>query len=129
MNPKPLIYLALVASIILLTSHSLAGVYHLYWSYWWFDVLMHFWGGLTVGLVASWAFLRFRPEVPYNRSMFIVAVLAAVLVVGSAWEVFEYLNKIIGSHEAYTLDVVNDLTLDAFGALAAAAVALRKRHG
>ncbi len=48
------------------------------------------------------------------------------MIVGIAWEIFEYTNGIIQSHERYQFDVMNDLILDGAGAILAAFIGTRK---
>lgn len=120
--------LALAAAIYIL--HMLANALYLYWIYWWFDVLMHFTVGVTVGLISYWVLF-------YSGLLFddlrgkwfrILAVAACILVAGVAWEVFEYVYGITDSHEGYVLDTVNDLILDVAGAVLPVLIVLRKRN-
>lgn len=106
--------------------HVVANAYFLYWSVWWFDILMHFLGGLFIAASALWL-LRF--EVPpgiRSRIPVFISVFGAVLIVGVAWEVFE---KITGAYNAihYTLDTATDIAMDMAGMLAA--YGLWKRYG
>lgn len=98
--------------------HFAAGVYFLYWSVWWFDILMHFLGGLFISASTLWL-LRF--EVPpgiRTRIPVFITVFAVALAVGVLWEVFE---KITGAYNAvnYTLDTATDIAMDIVGMLSA----------
>ena len=53
-----------------------------------------------------------------------LAFLSAMLV-GGLWEVFEYVNDLTQSTEAYHLDVVHDLLADGAGAMLASLLAVR----
>ena len=96
--------LFLAATLAILAQWALAE--HLYWRYYWFDMLMHTIGGALVGTLAVAASLRFRP----------VMFIAAVAVVAVGWEFFEY--AIGAQREAnFMLDTEIDLLMGAFGAL------------
>lgn len=56
-----------------------------YWLYWWFDLLMHFLGGLSLGLL----FLSLNPiNWPWRRLF--LATMSLILVFSVAWELFEF---------------------------------------
>lgn len=108
----------LLALIALL--HSAAVVLYIYWSVWWFDILMHFLGGAWVGLMALWLF-----GLPGMRARFrklkspLAAVLASAVLVGVVWELFEYATDVTFTAEGYAADTALDLVMDIVGALAA----------
>lgn len=113
-----------VLSLVIAGLHFTANMYYLYWAWWWFDILMHFLGGLFIGLSALW-WLRF--EVPISIRRFFpkfLTTFTVVLIVGIVWEVFEY---VVGAYGAsnYVLDTTLDLVMDIAGMLAAYLVFLR----
>jgi len=106
---------ALIALIAVL--HIVAFKLHFYWQFWWFDMLMHFLGGLWVGLSALW-FIFFSGYVgPFRARLFntFAVSLFSIVVVGSVWEFFELW---IGfpTEENYTIDTTIDLIMDIVGA-------------
>lgn len=132
MNRSSSLYAALILTALLAGLHFLAGAYYLYWTFWWYDVMMHFLAGVTLGFFAFW--ILFRSGIIFGEekraSLIILSVLLPVFLLGVAWEVFEYTNGITDSHEGYRLDTMNDLILDSCGAVFAALIAGRKkRHG
>lgn len=101
----------------------------LYWKIWWFDLLMHFLGGLFVGSSALWIFFDFRKKEVSTDKKFealIIAILA-VLIIGIGWEIYEFLaDKIIGINfglknfnvmQPGIIDTFEDLLMDIVGAL------------
>lgn len=96
----------------------LATRYFLYFELWWFDIPMHFLGGLFIGSAFLWAW-RFEPIVKRMTplSMFMSAFLAT-LTIGIAWEIFEYVTDSYAAAN-YTLDTALDLLMDIFGMAAA----------
>lgn len=99
---------ALLLTGALALLHSYALDEFLYWRYPWFDVPMHFLGGLAVGTVLVGFLFRFRPW------------LYLVLFAGGmvAWEVFEYLFG-IPRETNYVFDTALDFLMDTLGGLVA----------
>jgi len=97
--------------LALFLASIVAGLQHwaladaLYWRYVWFDIPMHYLGGLTIGALAVAFIMRYRPWI-------YVAAIAAIII---GWEVFEAL---IGSpREAnYAFDTSLDLLIGTLGA-------------
>lgn len=111
------VFLGLTIAVL----HWVANLYHLYFEWWWADILMHFLGGLFLGVGILW-WIRF--EVPLRmraRVPLLMAAFVFVLSVGGAWEVFE---RVFGAYNAthYVLDTALDLVVDGVGALAAYAL-------
>ncbi len=104
-----LLIAALIFATLLIFLEKLALANFLYWHYVWFDTVMHFLGGLTIGTFVAAVLPRFRP-VWY---MFGVTALAV------GWEVFEfYLGNNVHARNFY-FDTSVDLLMDALGAISA----------
>lgn len=100
------LFLLLLIAVLHLSALALS----LYWLYPWFDVLLHFLGGVWVFLALVWLAERFR--VPYR----VFLVFLGVLFVGVGWEVFELLAGI--PREAnFVLDTSIDLLMDSLGGI------------
>lgn len=97
---------ALILSAVLAFLNLWALTEYLYWHYVWFDVLMHFLGGLAIGTFLAGFLFTFRP--------WLFLFLSIVLFV--AWEVFEYIFG-LPRKENYIFDTTFDLLMDTFGAL------------
>ncbi len=107
-----IVFLALVIALF----QFLANEYYLYWKWWWADIVMHFLGGLFVSASVLW-WLRF--EIPVglrSRVPKFLTALLAIIVVGVAWEVFEYVTGMYNAVN-YTLDTTLDLATDVGGML------------
>ena len=109
--------------LIIAILHELALNFFLYWKFWWFDILMHFLGGLWIGLISLWFyFLSGYVKYTKKRITFIFVLSSvSVLVVGIAWELFELLVEFDFSSE-YLFDTISDLILDILGALTASII-------
>lgn len=85
---------------------------HIFWLFVWFDVFMHFLGGVTLAVLAVGLLKKRRP-------IFFVVGLAVAFV---AWEVFEYVFGV--PREAnYQFDTTLDVLMDTLGAVAVYVVA------
>jgi VanZ family protein len=98
----------LAVSAILAAFHWYASLNFLYWHYVWLDTLSHFLGGVLAGLMS----IRFLRGVRLPSRFVFVFLL--VLLVGVAWETFEFF---IGSpREAnYVFDTSVDIVMDMLG--------------
>lgn len=109
---------------VLALAHMMAQRLHLYWTYRWLDVPMHFLGGVWVGLAALWLWYYSgwgrRPGAVQHRP-FLVA-LGGGLAFGLLWECFDFLvwSLVVGSFpQNYLADSVLDITMDVLGACVA----------
>lgn len=112
--------LFLVLSGLFALVHQFAVAATLYWYFWWFDILMHFWGGalivLGVFVFSGFSFSSFKPSLKI--------VLLTLVLVTVTWEVFEWF---VGLYEpvTYLRDTVKDLVVGLGGGLLAYGVLKR----
>ncbi len=126
MRKVSLLYVAFALIILLGIIHLIAESFHLYWTIWWFDNLSHFLGGFSLGFFSLYIFYEsglFGDKISFTKAIFISFVL--VMMIGGAWEMFEYTNDLTQSTEEYPLDVVHDLLSDVLGVILASLVAKR----
>lgn len=90
-------------------THTFATVASLYWYYPWFDVVMHFWGGLLIVLGVRVLFHLGVVRKTNKRSVFGIALLLI-----SAWELFEYSIGLING-PAYFFDTIKDIFFGSLG--------------
>lgn len=86
--PKFLVILIMAIAVV----NALAHVFYLYWRLPWFDIPMHFAGGVWVAGTASWLWLSRRTPSLVSPTVkeLIILPLCAVLVVSALWELFEF---------------------------------------
>ena len=106
----------------------LAGVNYWYWTMRWFDMPMHFVGGVWVAGAVLW-FQFFRKEgVPPSVAKLFLWAIVGVFVVGLGWEVYEgvvaFLTK---GHLNAWADTASDLVFDVLGATVVALWASLRR--
>jgi len=118
----------LISFLLVLTTgvlHIIANINHLYWNSFWFDGLMHFLGGTSVGMLAIWFWFQsgiFEISVPSKREVFFYTIVCTILI-GIGWEVFEFAHDIAGPLGGkYALDTYNDLVFDFLGGIVASLI-------
>lgn len=123
-----LLYISFGLIILLGALHWTASMLYLYWTISWFDTMMHFLGGVSLGILSLWTlyasgiFKRLTP----NQARAIITAIMIVLAIGVGWEIFENLNGLTQSTEGYKLDTIHDLLADTLGALVAGLVGSNK---
>ena len=99
----------LILASLLAFLQQVALAEYLYWRWWWFDILMHFLGGILVGGIGVViANVLKTPVLP--------TLLVTLVVIGIGWEVFEYAFGLYdGGWDL--VDTSIDLIMDTLGAL------------
>ncbi|MBY0376433.1 hypothetical protein K2P96_00455 [Patescibacteria group bacterium] len=111
MLKKKLLVRIVLLMFAMFLADRLAHNFFWYYTVWWFDMLMHFLGGLWVGLFFSYVFFG-----TIDTKRFIFKVIAYLFVVGVLWEIFEFAtNNVIGHDPFNILDTVSDLFFDLAG--------------
>lgn len=124
MKRNTFIFLFILISLISFLN-KLGGDFDLYWRFWWYDIVMHFLGGLWIGLITLWIYYLsgyFKKNKKDKPFVFLLSFLS-VLIVGISWEIFEYLFEIVFSSN-YISDTALDLIMDILGGLVASIVLL-----
>ena len=110
--------------IIIAILHHLALQFYLYWTLEWFDILMHFLGGMWVALIIMWFFFFsgfvYKNVTSVRKIKIFLIAIASVLVVGVLWEVWEVWADLVFMDETgYFLDTSLDLVMDTLGGITA----------
>lgn len=100
--------------------HIAALYFFWYWSIWWYDLLIHFLGGIFIGGLALTLFKRSTAENGDFLSILFVTV-SVVAFFGIVWELFELsVDSIIAFNDQNDrLDTITDLAVDITGGLIA----------
>lgn len=115
---------SLVIAIFIL--NFLANKFHWYYSIWWFDMPMHFMGGFWLGMVFFWFFKVRELNLSVNLK-FLARLVAWVLFIGVAWELFEYyFINYVAQNNFDLLDTLSDLFFDLFGGITAVTFLLKR---
>lgn len=111
---RPLFWEIFSLSIIISFLHYSALVLFLYWTVSWFDSMMHFLGGLLIGLIISFIFYIYEWEAfpKNNKVQVLIITLGGVLVIGLTWELWELFvgfTDIVKDQTDTLLDIIMDL--------------------
>lgn len=101
--------------VLIFILNYLGSKFHLYVSIWYFDMPMHFLGGLFIGLALIW--LLSYKDLSLGLSLkLIFKILFYVLLFGVSWEIFEILvNNTFAKDLFNTLDTFSDIFFDLAG--------------
>lgn len=119
-------FFALLTAIL----HYVALVNFLYWNVDWFDIMMHFLGGVTMAYLALFVFFtsNYLPHFAKHRDnlwlvFFVVMAFTAVIGLGwELWEIFYGMTDIFSDK----FDTILDLIMDILGAGAVFLLEFRK---
>ncbi|HDH31450.1 MAG TPA: hypothetical protein ENH26_01605 [Candidatus Wolfebacteria bacterium] len=132
----------IILLILIFFLHTVAIINFWYWTFWWFDIVMHFLGGFWV---ASLFFnlnskLNFLPNnLTINNSIIknltiIVLSLGFVALIAVLWEFFEFFYDVFISVKGYPWvaqqgmsDTMTDLFLGFLGGFVATIIILKKK--
>lgn len=117
---KNLFIFSFVLVLTIAVLNKLGVVNHLYWKLWWYDILMHFLGGLWIGLASLWIYWfsgYFKTPKKDWETVFVVSILS-VFVIGVGWEIFEFFIEIDFSNN-YVGDTTLDMIMDLIGSFVA----------
>lgn len=97
-----------------------ASIYHLYWSIYEFDSLVHFLGGAAGSVFFLWLYFFsgfFNPQ-QRNLTKFLIVSIIGTIFVSISWEIFElFLGEAVMNKAEYPYDTMMDLIMDFLGAL------------
>ncbi|MHB1330426.1 MAG: hypothetical protein ACYCY6_00450 [Minisyncoccota bacterium] len=102
--------------------HQLGSIYALYWDIAWFDTMVHFVGGLSMGFLFLWVWnvSGFVGKSIPTRRISLISVFVFVAIVGIGWELFEYFFNIANPTKG---NYIGDTTLDLFADLCGGIIA------
>lgn len=114
-RPHVLLAMLVVLSGCIALLHFAALKDFYYWRLWWFDVLMHFLGGVLIGTASIWLLSRFGTHYSSILTYIYIALFAA-FVVGVLWELFEGAIGLF-HYEEFFPDTLYDLFMDSSGGI------------
>lgn len=107
MRLKILLSLLILSGAIFILQ-DLALQEYLYWRWWWFDILMHFLGGILIGGIALIVS-------EFTKLPLLPVTVVALIGIGIGWELFEWVFELYDT--AWDpVDTSIDLIMDTLGA-------------
>lgn len=101
--------------ILIFILNSIAVKLYFYSSIWYFDMIMHFFGGFWLGLVFLWLFSYKNSSLELSLEL-VFKIILSVLVIGVLWEIFEIIFiNIIAQTSFNSLDTPSDVFFDLAG--------------
>ncbi len=109
-----------MVSVLVLFLHKIALDFFLYWTTDWYDIVMHFLGGVVIGMIAylvidMFSGLKIVKQTKLAHFSFVFGIL---LIIGLGWELFEIWTELIDPI-ADRLDSMMDLVMDSVGGVTA----------
>lgn len=112
-----------IAIWIMLVLQIAASVWSLYWILPWFDILMHFLGGVWLGLTIFALLTRSIPYLLTHKALMVIVLVSGTLFIGFAWEIMEFfLDLVLGTNmfQPDLPDTLIDLAMDMAGSAVSA---------
>lgn len=126
----------LVTCVFLYASFGLGEVGEFYRKFWWWDLLLHSFSAMVMGLIGFLTIYVFYYTHRVQMAPVYVAVVSFgfAVTVGTLWEIFEFLMDLgfgFNMQKSGLVDTMTDLMVDALGGVVAAAIGYRyvKRGG
>jgi len=131
MFKKPLFWEMLILLAVVGILNYVAHYYHLYWSVYEFDSIVHFLGGATLSAFFLWLYFFsgfFKPQDRSLKYFFIIAIIGTIFI-GVSWEIFElFLGEDVLQKTEYPYDTMMDFIMDFLGAITIAFYAFIKEE-
>ncbi len=92
---------------------------YLYWTVWWFDMLVHFLAGTCVAMATVLAYYFYNGRrIPVLYKSILLGIFGGIII-GVLWEAYELYFEIENIYDglSYVLDTSSDLVLDTSGAI------------
>ncbi len=103
--------------VVVVGLHWFASLNDIYDTVWWYDIPMHFLGGLWLFLFGLWVVNTQYGNI-FLRHTSVKSLIFFVLVIGVLWEIHEIVFGFMHfSDPGYFFDTFKDLTMDIIGAL------------
>jgi H+/Cl- antiporter ClcA len=129
LSQKQLSYIlfALVGSIFV--AHMIAQANYLYWTIWWFDMPMHFAGGVFLGFFVLYIrFFIFKYKDFSQKYRWVGMLLLWVLFISIGWELYEFcIDHNFSTRLPNYLDTASDLCFDMAGGCISILFLIKKR--
>lgn len=114
MRNKIFLSVSFLLSVIIVILNIYAGKYFWYWRFWWFDLVMHFTGGVTVALMLSYFSQVFGLK---EKIKTFSLILFSTLFIITIWEIMEFFIDANLFGKNYFFDTITDIFIALVGAI------------
>jgi len=131
MLKKPLFWETIILLVIAGILHIVATIYHLYWSIYEFDSLVHFLSGAAVSSLFLWLYFFSGYFSPQRRNLikFLIISILGTMFVSLSWETYELIfGQTMVAKLDYPYDTMIDLITGLLGAVVACFYAYIKEY-
>jgi hypothetical protein len=123
MQAKKKIFRALTSVYVLMAVlFAVGSLYGFFATIWWYDIPLHFLGGLWVSFsgVYIYLFSNFFSKPKTTKKTLFYSAFLTVLLLGIMWEIFEYCTGLsVRWYYSNELDTIKDIFMDLLGAILA----------
>jgi|SRR3989338_8772459 len=116
-----------VLLFLIALTFTLSEKFYLSWTFWWFDMVLHFFSGGCVAMAAILFWRYYYKNSPISKSEMVRIGIYGALVIGLLWEFYElYLGMVFLSDGlAYVIDTTKDIIVDTSGAFLGSLYAIK----
>lgn len=92
---------------------------YLYWTVWWIDMVVHFFGGMWVALISTWFLSLFFSIKDWSLKKILFVAICSSIFVGILWELYELYFGMTSLSDGiyYVTDTSSDLLMDTIGGI------------
>lgn len=115
---KPFFKEFFLTSIVIAVLHYISLKYYLYWTVYWFDILMHFLGGFLIAIFVVFILYSYSDFKSLKKHKIFLAalIIGATLSVGLGWELWEIFVGFTNTLKDLN-DTIIDIIMDVLGSI------------
>jgi hypothetical protein len=107
---------AFFATFLTFLLNTIGSYFDLYSIFWWYDMPMHFLGGLFTSLLLLYVLIKYFNKIVLNFGSTFIVIITLSLIVGLLWEGYELFLAILSGNRHILLDSISDICFDIAGA-------------
>jgi len=94
----------------------IANKFYFYWTVWWFDVMMHFIGGLLACMLVVLFLNTYYKTKNLDKHKNKIIIILGVLIISVLWEIYELsIGSTSFADSDYMVDTISDFLMDFIG--------------
>jgi hypothetical protein len=127
---KPFFKTFFITSILIAVLHYISLEYFLYWTVYWFDIMMHFLGGFLISIFSIFILYSYSDfeNLKKHKIFLITLIMGTTLSVGLGWELWEVFVGFTDTVKDLN-DTIIDIIMDMIGSVFAIYYARKEIYG